>query len=208
MSTSANRRYYLSRGRCPKCGGANPLAEGLSACQACHDRTMESQAQARARWRAAGLCVRCGRERDGGWLVCTRCHDRDAKTRAKRRGAEKALREERRAACVCTQCGKRMAEPGRKWCRACQVAHNRCTSGPDYYAKVNARRHAWRAAGVCTECGKRPAEEGRARCRRCIDMRYDSVIKHRIRKRIARENEREVQAIRDHKGISALRPGR
>lgn len=103
--------------------------------------TISSQlALYRAR-KAAGRCTRCGGKRDDGYILCSKCREyqrqRDTYNAARRtpeqkaarnaqhRINQKAFRDRRRAAGLCTKCGA--PSDGKSLCSACA-------------AKANARR--------------------------------------------------------------------
>lgn len=68
-----NTAYYLSIGRCPKCGGANPVEEGFKRCLQCAAK----QAKRRKRYFAEGRCSSCGGVReDPGFKTCRKCRER------------------------------------------------------------------------------------------------------------------------------------
>ena len=161
------------------------MEPGKSACAACAARIREDRRQRRARWAAEGRCHSCGRElKDDGFVTCEICRN----VRGKRRtDAAKEKREAWKAEGLCAQCGKRWAEPGRTMCEPCLKANSERMkrNDPDH-----AKKYAWRRkridAGICIDCGRK-AEPGKARCKRCREMRRDSEIKYRIRKKIERE---------------------
>ena len=131
--------------------------------------------------RATGLCVRCGKApADSGRTVCGPCgkmrraseRARYAKAKAegklyggrkvetKRRiGRERSRKrdEARRAAGLCTECGKHPPADGGASCESCRAARR---------AAERALYAARRAAGECGRCGA-PAPDGSARCERC-----------------------------------------
>ena len=69
----ANRQYYLSRGRCPRCGGKHPVLEGRVLCEECQAKHDEEQIERRKRWKTEGKCTRCGSERGGDGVLCPKC---------------------------------------------------------------------------------------------------------------------------------------
>ena len=131
--------------------------------------------------RAAGLCVRCGKApADSGRTVCGPCGEtrrtseraRYAKAKAegklyggrkvetKRRiGRERSRKrdEARRAAGLCTECGKHPPADGGASCESCRAARR---------AAERALYAARRAAGLCGTCGG-PATDGGSRCPPC-----------------------------------------
>ena len=68
-----NTAYYLSMGRCPKCGGANPVEKGFKRCRPCAVK----QAQRRQRYITEGRCSSCGGIReDSNYKTCRKCIER------------------------------------------------------------------------------------------------------------------------------------
>ena len=164
--------------------------------------------------RAAGLCLKCGKtEPEPERTLCAPCAEkrnaadraRNARLRAEgkpRRDPEQAKlyeRErgrrrhiERKAAGLCTGCGRTPARPDRMTCEPCgekdrardRARHARAKArglaygGRDPEAKRRAgrkrgqrRREARRDAGLCTRCGHVPPAEGRSMCEPCRENR-------------------------------------
>lgn len=189
MYTNANRQYYLSQGRCPRCGGKNPVQPGRPLCRECQQKHDDEQRERRARWRDEGRCTRCGRERDDPEKVmCAKCRDYMHIIRHNDAENAKERRDMLREHGICTRCGIRYAEPLRAWCYVCAKKHRRYTAGNEtQIARAKERREERRAAGLCIDCG-RPSD-GKSRCPRCTEMRRDSTRKYQIIKRIEREAE-------------------
>lgn len=185
----ANRAYYLSRGLCPRCGGAHPVRPGMKRCMECSIKEGE-RAKAKHDARVtAGLCVRCGGPvGDDGRLTCQSCRDAQVKYNAQHTVAVKALHEKRRAEGKCIECGERWAEPGKKMCKKCLEAGRarHRVYDPDG-AKAKARRLARIAAGLCIDCGN-PADRTQL-CARCRTRHKDSWRKRMITQRFTREAE-------------------
>ena len=190
----ANRLYYLSRGRCPRCGGSNPVAVGRVLCVECQVKHDTEQTERRNRWKEQGLCIRCGGERAEGKNQCQKClDDRNAKQISAK--ASKARRDTLRAQGLCTVCGKTWAEPGRSRCKACLARHRAHDAKYDpTHAKTKARRQARIEAGLCIDCGKPTDRDGKQRCSACLAARRDSTRKYQITKRIEREAEQARRA--------------
>ena len=131
----------LSRGMCPRCGEARPVADH-SLCQCCGEKRRQAERARCAKARAAGILY-AGRDAE-------RCR-RSASDRSKRR--DRARRE----AGLCTRCGKQQPVKGRTVCEPCREA--RGEREREQYA-------ARRAAGECGKCGA-PAPDDSARCERC-----------------------------------------
>ena len=111
------------------------------------------------------------------------------KARDRRLRQRHAARFEQR---LCTRCGRRRPEPGRKVCTGCaekRRAADRArrakarTEGKQYggrdpercrradRAGDRRRRRAWNEAGLCTSCGLRRPEESRSVCEPCREAR-------------------------------------
>lgn len=178
----SNRQYYLSRGRCPRCGGANPVAEGRRACAECMGRQKARYDANVAKWRASGLCTRCGGERDDErWKLCQACRTFCAGKNRHNAENAKARREALKAKGFCEQCGKTWAEPGRVRCKKC-LAKNRAAGRSERSRMLNIeRRNMRREAGQCIDCGA--PTEGKTRCTRCLERQVDSNRIYRIRQR-------------------------
>ena len=175
---------------------------------------------------AAGLCTKCGRtEPLPERRLCAPCNDkrnaasraRDARLRAAgkpRRDPDKAKQFERersrrlhagrKAAGICTKCGRAPARPGRTTCEPCAEQHRGRDRARHARAKAEgipyggrdpeARRRAGRkrsrrraearkSAGLCIRCGTIPPEEGRAMCEPCRDDRRQAKReRHRERR--------------------------
>jgi 5-methylcytosine-specific restriction endonuclease McrA len=65
------RRQRIAEGLCGWCGGPD-VVPGFTGCEPCLARNRKSSFAVIVRWRAAGLCVHCGREANGQSL-CPPC---------------------------------------------------------------------------------------------------------------------------------------
>ena len=180
-----NYAYYLRNGNCPRCYGLRKVEPGKSTCAVCGQKSRERSQRRRAQWVAEGRCHSCGRElTDERYVTCELCR----KVRGARRSQTmKAKRAAWKAEGICAECGKRWAEPGKTMCKACLNKLNERLRRND---PGNVKKYAWRQkridAGLCIDCGRK-ADDGKQRCRRCREMRRDSEIKYRIRKKTERE---------------------
>lgn len=193
-SHKENRRYYLRTGRCPRCGGKNPLMPGRSLCWDCAKKHDDQQNVRRAEWKSTGLCARCGGERDSKYKTCAKCRAYMTVLRRKKAAEEKERRDVLRDKGLCTRCGKTWAEPGRAWCRKCADQHKRYTKSDAYREKHRAWLEERVNAGKCIDCGA-AVRDGRLRCDRCNEMRKDSNRKYRITQRIKQEAKRNRRRI-------------
>ena len=177
---SENRQYYLSRGRCPRCGGKNPVAEGRKQCAECMQRQKARHDAKVALWREEGRCTRCGSEReDERWKLCQACRTFCAGKNRHNAENAKARREALKAKGFCEQCGKTWAEPGRVRCKKCLEKNRTAGRREQARALFVERRNARREAGLCIDCGA--PTEGKARCPRCLERNVDSNRIYRIR---------------------------
>lgn len=175
----ANRLYYLSRGRCPVCGGLRPVVEGGKRCEFCREHERKRKKEIRDRYRAEGRCYRCGKPlEDDKHAQCEKCRARTREISRKRPQYYK-----RKNAGMCVSCGTRAAEAGKVMCKRCaQRSHDYAVTYDPGWKKHKAMRDARKAAGLCIDCG-RPSE-GFTRCQRCRAMRLDSFRKYKIMRKI------------------------
>ena len=181
----ANYNYYLSIGKCPRCGGRNRLEPGKKMCRECSQKASGRRREQLAYRRENGLCTRCGKPLDEGSRF-VQCEDCRAYMHTFYRFNHRRY-ESLKEACRCVKCGD-WAEPGKTMCRKCMDAYAQYIQsyGDTYREKKRQRRKERIAAGLCIDCG-RPTDDGHTRCPRCREMRMDSTRKYRIIKRIERE---------------------
>ena len=189
----ANRLYYLSRGMCPRCGGANKVVEDRVLCVECQIKKDTEQKERRNRWKEQGLCIRCGREPAKGKSECQKCLD-DRKAKQISARSSKKRRDKLREMGFCTVCGKTWAEPGHVRCTACLIKHRAETTTESQRASAKARRQARIDAGLCIDCGEPTDRPGKQRCTACTVARRDSTRKYAIKKRMEREAEQARRA--------------
>ena len=177
----ANRDYYISRGRCPKCSGQRPLAPGRKTCWECAVKQAEARRNKTAWRRENGLCTRCGRPLPEGHdrLQCDDCHNYN---RAYSKH-DRARYESRKEQGLCVKCGA-FAEPGKTLCRACLDRWHANENREANAEKKRQRRKECREKGLCIDCYTRKVEPGHTRCKRCRDLRMDSTRKYRIHKKL------------------------
>lgn len=180
--TKANREYYLRNGRCPRCGGANPVEPGRHRCRECALKSSNARREQRIKRREDRRCTRCGKTlpEDSRYIQCNECRTYLRKYQV----FNKARYEQLKAEGKCVKCGE-WAAPGKTMCRKCLDNHiaNGHSRGDRYKEQKRARRDAYRSVGRCIDCG-RPVDEGHTRCKRCRDLRMDSTRKYRIMKKI------------------------
>lgn len=183
--STSNSDYYISRGRCPKCGGARPLEPGKRKCRECLEKSRQSQRERRKARRESGACTRCGKPlpEDSKYLQCEVCRAYVSTFRV----FNKRRYEARKAEGRCVKCGE-WVDPGKTMCRKClddHIAYER-KQGDALKEKKRARREGFKAVGLCIDCGS-PTDGGHTRCKRCREGRMDSCRKYRINKRFERE---------------------
>ena len=175
-------------GLCAKCGRTEPLPE-RRLCAPCNDKRNAASRTRDARLRAAGK------------------PRRDPETaRRYERERSRRLHAGRKAASICTRCGKAPARPERTTCEPCAEQHRARDRARHARAKAEgipyggrdpeARRRAGRkrsrrrsearkAAGLCIRCGNVPPEDGRAMCEPCRDDRRAAKRARRAERRAA-----------------------
>ena len=116
-------------GRCPRCG--KPAAEGHAQCEDCLAKAKAQRAKTRSSkkrydsLKKDGKCVRCGISwAEPGQSYCRKCLNR-RKALKKRytpnNEKRKAIRDERKAAGLCIECGKPRLD-GHVYCQKCLAA--------------------------------------------------------------------------------------
>jgi NMD protein affecting ribosome stability and mRNA decay len=81
-------------GICVNCG-KHPAVSGRVLCPECNERNNRRQRKERKsdKWRAEGLCVKCGGERLDGYKLCRSCYDKAQKGWEKARRVQREMRE-------------------------------------------------------------------------------------------------------------------
>lgn len=106
---------------------------------------------------------------------------------------------------ICPKCKTQMAAPGRVYCESClKKKAERCKKYGGEYNKRKCKefRERQKANGMCVYCA-RPAVEGRVLCEVCARKNSESQQVRKMRKRIARENAKEVSQL-----LKANRPSK
>lgn len=188
--TKANRRYYLARGRCPRCGGKSKVAEGRVLCVECQQKHDEEQTARREKWRAEGKCIRCGRDCADGKKQCSECLKKRSTNGMNAKSCAK-WRQSKIDAGKCVRCGVRFAAPFHVFCERCLVIHRQESRKSNQNGvKAKERREKRIAAGLCIDCGKPNDSHSKLRCTACLEARRDSNRKYQIIKRIEQEAKR------------------
>jgi DNA-directed RNA polymerase subunit RPC12/RpoP len=71
-------------------------------------------------WKKAGLCPRCGREKDKEMYFCSTCIEKRRNGSIKHVKYLNKVRDERRISGVCTRCGAVLVEDNHKMCERCR----------------------------------------------------------------------------------------
>lgn len=96
---------------------------------------------------------------------------------------------------ICPKCKKAWAAPGRVFCEPClkQKKAETMKFGGEYNArKCKERRERLKEQGLCVRCA-RPAVEGKVLCAECARKNAEAQQVRKMKKRIERENAKEVQ---------------
>lgn len=108
IESQQNRRRL---GLCVACG--NPADPNRVRCIACLQKASKTIAKLHAKWKAQGLCVRCGKiPPRPNRATCEQCGARMA-------AYQKQQREKYRRLDLCRSCGKRPPKEGLKTCQQC-----------------------------------------------------------------------------------------
>jgi hypothetical protein len=173
-SYSENYNYYISTGRCPRCGGMRPLAPGKRTCRECALKQSEDRKIKTVFRRENGLCTRCGRPLSKGHkhVQCDECYSYN-------KAYHKERYDKMRDQGLCIMC-KGFAEPGKTLCKACLERWHANEDREGNAEKQRQRRQECREKGLCIDCHTRKVEPGHTRCKRCRGLRMDSTRKYRI----------------------------
>lgn len=128
---------------------------------------LEYNQKRRERFREEGVCMQCGRPRDGAGRFCGKCHEKNLTHCRQKRAVY--IREGR-----CMNCGRPL-DGAYKTCAICRAR------GLENYKR---KREARIAAGLCPKCGGK-ADGGRRHCAACLDKirkRHLALYKDRCKK--------------------------
>ena len=146
----------------------------------------------------AGLCAQCGDKLPEGYTyktceVCRAYNKAQSAIHRATRSEEQAKAERekareryaaRKAAGICTLCGKAPAIPGKTLCEKCRLISRGYAKKANfmnpkrYNAEASkARYEARKAAGLCVACGRFPAADGLVNCRECAEKNRKSAKK-------------------------------
>lgn len=163
------KHYYgrKAKGVCVKCGGEKP--EGRFYCVSCNEKQNARQRKDRAFYRSIGVCPYCRINKlFGDEKQCIDCREKyharrkpltdeqRARANANQSIQKKKLHAERIEMGICTRCGKRKPEEGKKKCRIWL----------DRDAEMHRRRNPegiiYREAhGLCIRCGEKMDRVGK-----------------------------------------------
>ena len=99
---------------------------------------------------------------------------------------------------ICFSCKKRSAKLGFTRCEECIEKRRReyAKKFPDGNGEYHKeRRERLKEKGLCVNCGK-PATQGNVLCKRCKAKAAESQQVYHIRKRIERQSQKEMEALR------------
>ena len=144
MTDKERRKWYLSHGICPHCG-RNDLQKGYKRCLECRMKDNEAHRNKPI------------------------SEERKAYQREYQREYNKMLREKRKAAGICTRCGKRKVDGEHSTCAVCRA--KKAAEQREYNRKQGMMPIELRGEGYCTRCYK-PIESGKL-CTEC----YEYLVK-------------------------------
>lgn len=159
-ATIRRRQRLIDLGLCVDCGLRQPIKDS-PVCGECGLSRREYLRSYRMALKEAGLCGRCGKApRQDGASMCAECakisrlKDSQPDQKASRQVRLKKLRDERRAAGLCTTCGEEAVQ-GKTLCEK-HLAYYR-----DRQADAMKKR---RSSGLCSAC-TRQAVPGKSMCK-------------------------------------------
>lgn len=123
MTDKERREWYLSHGICPHCG-RNDLQKGYKLCLECRMKDLE---------RHKGKTI-------------------SEETKEKRKAAQRALADKRKAEGICVRCGKRKTDDKHTNCAICRAA--KAAKQREYNQRNGRIPIQLRGEGYCTRCYK------------------------------------------------------
>lgn len=232
MTEPAKKTTYQRRreaGLCGRCGGIPE--EGKSLCGTCGEKERNRVKSEYEWYQINRICPRCRTESIlGDEKMCPECRAKNSERMQKyneqddgerrRRLARKSYKSvsmKRREDAICTRCGKRKADSGRKTCGICRAKLNKAQR--DWHERNSVRctmgeRKERSENGRCFHCGE-PAKEGYKVC----EKHYQSLapvwmgeaaresrerIKQRIHMCIQRDAMKREYQSAYHDGIRVL----
>jgi hypothetical protein len=169
--------YAKEKGLCPRC--RKPMDRKGALCTSCRAKAIVYERETRAFLRANRICPYCRKNKlYENEKRCCDCYIKAAEYREKNKPTEeqrgryrrnfaaerKSLYQERSEKGICTRCGKRKANPGKKKCVFCleedRIAHMK-------KRKTGNIQKERLEKGLCYFCGK-PAN-GNTTCPECVE---------------------------------------
>lgn len=105
---------------------------------------------------------------------------------------------------ICPQCKKMYCRPGKVYCDECGKKRRKATAARDNSAYCKERREKLKAQGLCVSCGKL-AVKGRVLCAACARRNAEAQQVRKMKKRLAREIDHEINNLKELMGGSAAR---
>lgn len=170
-------RFYrrrLEQGLCPRCGSEKP--EGGFYCDECREKQRNRNRKNRAFARQIGICPSCLKNKVfGDEKQCIDCREYHYSHRAifteeqrqkhneKQSIYHRQIHSERLEGGMCTRCGRRKAEEGKKKCKMCLV------KDAEYHrSRYEGKRQDREEKGLCIRCGSVMDRKGKI-CLACVE---------------------------------------
>ena len=186
-----SQKSYSNRknnGLCPVCG--KKLDREGHYCSDCLIKNREYRRQNIIFYRENGLCTCCGKEKVfGSEKQCISCLEKQRERRKPLteeqrirqnehfKKQQKGLYEERAEQGICTKCGKRKADYGKKKCKIC-LEKDAFMHRKQRFDQPNIRDYR-RENKLCYYCGE-PAEENKNVCAKCSEERRKDRMKAKV----------------------------
>lgn len=161
-------------GLCVRCG--NPLDRDGYYCRSCCDKNNERTKKDREFYKKNGICPECRKNRIfPNEYICPECKARKTshkkeltdKRKEQMRKHNKSTYQYRAEHGICTCCGKRKAEDGKKKCRICldrnAYLHRKKNMDKESVREYREKNH------LCYTCGKPIDVEHGKMCSSCLD---------------------------------------
>ena len=177
--------YWRRRenGLCPRCG--NPLDRDGYYCKKCLEKHNEYKRENKKFFRENGVCPECGKEKlFGDEKMCIACRQRSyerrkplteeqrIKNNKKFRERQNYLYKQRSEQGICTRCGKRKPEAGKKKCGICLAKDSDL-----HKIKGKNIREYRKENHLCYHCGKEIDRKSGQLCQSCWDRCYENGLK-------------------------------
>lgn len=173
-------------GLCPRCG--NVLDRKGYYCSSCLEKVNQYHRDNRRFYIENGICPVCGKEKlYGDEKQCISCRQKayerkksstnEQKNRYREhfREQQKSLYKERSEKGICTRCGKRKADEGKKKCRIClnkdSEIHRKRTFGEKSIREYRKENH------LCYYCGNEIDRKAGQICQSCFEICVKNGLK-------------------------------